>query len=229
MGFPKTGRLGRPTPNVAGAKYGRLTVLNRVENVGTAAAWRCICDCGEYCVATTSSLRHGHKQSCGCFYRDSRTNCRRTHGYARTPTYRIWSAMKSRCYREKDSVYAEYGGRGITVCAEWRESFEAFLRDMGEKPKGATIERRDNDGPYEPANCVWASRLVQSRNRRSTRIVHVDGRDMCLSEACERYGQPRERIKIRLENGWPLMEALTTPALGTGISRARAAKRACSH
>jgi hypothetical protein len=105
------------------------------------------------------------------------------HGYAQTgmkhPLYTIWSAMKDRCHNPNNKQYADYGGRGITVCDRWRNSFPNFLEDMGERPEGLTLERSDNDGNYEPSNCVWETRKKQAENRRNTRST-------CTVPRCDR-------------------------------------------
>lgn len=95
---------------------------------------------------------------------------RETHGYWGTPTYRAWAGMLDRCDRQSRQGYENYGGRGITVCEKWRDSFVAFLKDMGEKPEGLTLDRIDNDGNYGPDNCRWATREVQSRNQRLRKV-----------------------------------------------------------
>lgn len=205
--------------DLSGTRFGRLVALKVAARRKGGIHWECICDCGTQCVVATVGLRHGGTQSCGCLYREVMKTASRTHGLSSSGAYRTWTAMKSRCYRKTDTAYSDYGGRGITVCDEWRGSFEAFFGDMGHKPPGTTIERKDPNGAYTPGNCIWATRKVQSRNRRSLRIVSVDGRDMCLAEAIELYGQTRARVRDRLKNGWDLMRALSTPALATGKPR----------
>ena len=205
--------------NLKGMRFGRLRILERAPSKHGVTRWYCACDCGTLRVISSPGFKNWKTQSCGCLQREATSQAARTHGLSKSPTYKVWCAMKSRCFRKTDTAYADYGGRGITVCPEWAASFEAFLRDMGERPAGMTIERRDATGHYEPGNCVWASRLDQARNRRSLHMVNVDGEEMCLSAACALYGQKRKRVQLRLAGGWDLMEALTTPSLGSGKSR----------
>jgi hypothetical protein len=168
-----------PRPNsvrdLTGQRFGRLLVEKRhPENTKAGKArWRCLCRCGNDTVVVGGSLTSGLTVSCGCFHKDvvavmGRRN--RKHGETvgkRTAEYRIWSGLLARCYNKKVKDYPRYGGRGIGVCERWRNSFEAFLEDMGRRPaRNYTIERVNNDSHYTPQNCKWATMAEQNRNRR---------------------------------------------------------------
>jgi hypothetical protein len=123
--------------------------------------------------------------------------------------YRVWAAMIQRCTNPKDKNYARYGGRGITVCDEWRD-FARFIADMGIRPSLVhSIERKDNDKGYGPDNCRWATRQEQASNRATTIWVTVDGRQVTLTEACKLIGIPYDRVRGRLRLGWTMDDALT--------------------
>lgn len=199
--------------NAIGLRFGRLVVQ---ESAGSAKKqgrlWRCLCDCGKEVVACSSSLRRGNKQSCGCLKRDRTRQANTRHGGCRdgraTREYTTWAGMNQRCYDPKTKAYHRYGGRGITVCDRWRNSFEAFLEDMGKKPAGMSIDRIDNNGNYEPGNCRWATQREQTRNQRTNRWVTVNGETRVLVEWCEMVGLKQKLVLLRLHRGWTPEEAL---------------------
>lgn len=119
--------------------------------------------------------------------------------------------MNRRCLNPRDRCYKNYGGRGITVCERWRNSFEAFYEDMGPRPKGASLDRTDNSKGYEPNNCRWATQAEQSRNKRTNRMITAFAKTMCLSDWAEEVGIPLGTLRYRLASGWPAERALTDP------------------
>lgn len=128
------------------------------------------------------------------------------------PLRKVYDGMRQRCLNPKGRSYARYGGRGISICERWQKSFELFVADMGPRPDGHTLDRIDNDGPYSPENCRWASWRVQGRNRRSNRIIEFRGEKLLLSEWAEKIGITKDAMHMRLANGWPLEHALTRPS-----------------
>ena len=160
--------------DLKGKRFGRLTILKRVENGKWGhTRWLCECDCGNIIEVVGYYLITGHTQSCGCLRKEIVRVRSLKHGHAKpeahTKTYQAWQNMLNRCNNPKAEGYKNWGGRGITVCERWNK-FENFLQDMGEVPEGLTIDRKDNDGNYEPSNCKWATNKEQVRNNRHTKL-----------------------------------------------------------
>jgi len=189
-----------------GDRFGRFTVISG----GTRRyCWICRCDCGTQREITGSNLRAVKSTSCGCLRRER--NNHTTHGATGTLTHKRWRAMRSRCLNPSASNYANYGGRGITICDRWSD-FESFLADMGECPgPEMTIERLHNSRGYEPGNCIWATKLTQARNTSANRLLTHGGEALCVAEWAEKLSINPRTIISRLEKGWSDERALTTP------------------
>ena len=149
--------------DLSGQQFGRLTVLGLAQrHDGKNAYWLCRCSCGNPLIKEVQggTLRNGRTLSCGCLQRETA----RKHGMEGTRIYGVWADMKQRCQNPKHAAFADYGGRGISVCERW-QSFENFFADMSEAPEGLTLDRIDNDGNYEPGNCRWADWSTQNLNK----------------------------------------------------------------
>lgn len=210
--------------DMTGMTFGRLTVIDRdLSKKGGAAHWNCICNCGTMKSISGSSLREGLTQSCGCLCLERIKETVTTHAASRIgqrePTHIIWANMKARCYNTNRSDYHQYGGRGITVCDRWLNSYVNFLEDMGPRPKGLSLDRIDNNKGYSKDNCRWATPTEQNNNKRSNILLSFKGKTQSISAWAKDLGfNPeviRKRIRIR---GWDVERALTTP-LKSNIER----------
>lgn len=174
---PVAKHRGHGLVNRVGQRHGRLTVIGMTRTAAGKIRWVCTCDCGGVASATGNNLKYGNTRSCGCL--KAETNSRRNkeraaHGEADiTVEYKTWTSLRDRCLNPNDRSYPAYGGRGITVCDRWLNGadgvhpFLCFLVDMGRRPSADhSIDRRENDGPYEPSNCRWATRSEQQKNKR---------------------------------------------------------------
>lgn len=198
--------------DMTGQRFGRLAVLGRAPNGrGRQAHWLCRCDCGVELVANGSNLRRENTKSCGCLQSEWAKKNKAIHRMSKTKIYRIWSSMIERCQSPTCPTFEHYGGRGITVCQRWRDSFSAFYQDVGDPPPKYTLERIDNDGHYEPGNVRWATRKEQARNRRGNHLITFNGETKCIAEWAEIYNIPQRRLFARLDAGWDVLSALTKP------------------
>ena len=193
--------------DIIGCKYGRLTVLRRIQNNLKRTSWLCLCECGRETVAQGYYLRTGHTKSCGCLRSIVTTKMKTIHGYRHTAIYRVWASMLRRCDNPKQQNYRLYGQRGISVCTRWK-NFINFLQDMGERPNGMTIDRIDNDGNYEPRNCRWATHKQQSNNSRHNRIVILNGCKQTLQQWIEELKIPRSTVYSRINRGMSYEKAI---------------------
>ena len=207
--------------NLVGMKFGRLTVMDREPPKSKKAKglWVCKCECGNVIKVNTSALKSGNTTSCGCKRKETLRQLRTKHGESDTRLYKVWSSMKNRCYNAKDVEYKNYGGRGITVCDEWKDSFVNFSQWAYENgynkdaPKGqCTIDRIDVNGCYEPENCRWVNWHIQMNNKRNNRILTYNGESHTLAEWCEIVNIPYNCLKSRLNKlHWSVEKTLTTP------------------
>jgi len=157
--------------NLYGRVFGRLTAVQRSHRDSAKRwFWKCVCTCDNFVVIRSDNLTGGNSRSCGCFNSDEVMARSTTHGQSRTVTYYTWRDMKTRCHNKNSAAYPDYGGRGITICDRWA-SFENFLSDMGERPVGLSLDRKDVNGNYEPSNCRWATRTEQNNNTRRTAVI----------------------------------------------------------
>lgn len=158
--------------DLTGMRFGYLTVLSKDESLKykhqTHTTWLCLCDCGNTTIVRGYCLRNGHTQSCGCLGREKRLKSATKHGQSETRLYAIWHAMKQRCFNPNHKNYVDYGGRGIKVCEEWKNDFQAFYdwAMANGYEESLSIDRINNDGNYEPQNCRWVTMKEQCNNRR---------------------------------------------------------------
>lgn len=201
--------------NLIGRTFGRLTVIASAESLHRQRRYLCRCECGVEKPVAASHLIHSRTRSCGCLATEMKRMPGRgvVHGCSNHPEYASFRAMLSRCHNPRDEAFEYYGGRGISVCDRWRRSFEAFLQDMGPRPtvlgRKASLDRRDNDGDYTPANCYWASLHQQARNKRSNHVIEFQNQKLCLAEWAEVTHIKAPTIRRRLRLGWSVERALT--------------------
>lgn len=161
--------------DLSGKRFGRLVVVEKTDQRSDGfVVWKCKCDCGNETFVRSSSLRSGSTQSCGCLNKERVSKAKTIHGQYKSSEYRSWESIKARCYNLKNKQFKDYGGRGITVCDRWKDSFENFFSDMGPKPSSKhSIDRIDVNGNYEPENCKWSTDTEQARNRRKQKDVKL--------------------------------------------------------
>ena len=217
--------MAMPALDLTGQKFGYLTVLRRHGTTNTKtkkATWLCRCDCGNKVVRISQNLRLADKHrpnampNCGCMNGETVRRACDGHGMTETRQWCIWRNMKSRCLNPKDKDWANYGGRGISICETWAASFETFWQDMQDGYEDyLTIERIDVNGPYTKSNCRWATVKEQGRNKRDTRMIDTPLGRMPLAEAAECFGLKYVTLYARYKKGHrgaELFQRAKTPA-----------------
>src|ERR1700721_39578 len=211
-----------------GKRFGRLTVISSNKVPGYGTSWLCQCDCGNQVRVRGFNLKAGNTRSCGKHKRNTPYERSRPR---RGETKISWEAMLDRCFNKNSTKFHAYGERGITVCDRWL-TYKNFLVDMGERPLGTTLDRKDNNGNYEPGNCRWATPKQQANNRRDNIILEAFGRKQTLRQWAEEYGLPVSTFSGRLKNHsveealkLPLYGALSSPEMKAKFYRNRKSNR----
>lgn len=209
-----------------GDRFGKLIVIERSSNDSSGKSmWICKCDCGEITKPIyASNLKYGRTISCGChrnYVLNSLAEKSRTHGMTNTRLYTIWTSMKVRCYNKNCDAYNKYGGRGITICDEWKNDFSAFMKWAYENgySEELTIDRINVNGNYEPDNCRWATYKTQANNTRKNKYLTLDGKTMTMKQWSEYTGIRYGTLYRRLKDGWSVKSALTIPITRRNMSK----------
>lgn len=191
--------------DLTGQKFGRLTVMEPYGvNSSGNQLWKCKCDCGNDYITESYHLRKGLTVSCGCYRKDYPPAYK--HGKHESRLYNIWHGIKQRCCNAKNAAYERYGGRGITLCDEWRDSFETFYNwaIANGYADNLTLDRVDNGSGYSPDNCRWATRKMQQNNMRTNRLITYNGKTQSLKQWAAELGINYRTLHYRLQNGWSI-------------------------
>ena len=203
--------------DLTGQKFGRLTVIKRVENAKDRHAhWLCKCECGNYKIICGRSLQKGVTLSCGCLISEITTKRSTKHGLHNTRIYSIYNDMKKRCYNKNNKSYENYGGRGIKICDEWLNKKNGFINFYNwainnNYKVDLTIDRINVNGNYEPSNCKWATIKEQANNRRSNHLITYNGETHNITQWAGILNISYGALKKRIRNGWDIEKAFNTP------------------
>lgn len=207
--------------DLAGKRFGRLIVIERDENDKYGnLMWLCKCDCGNVVTVRGNHLKHGQTQSCGCLQAEKSKEriieYNYVHGKRGTRIYGSWKSIKDRCLNCNSSAFHNYGGRGITICDEWKNDFQAFYDYVSQLPhfgeKGYTLDRINNDRNYEPGNVKWSTEKEQANNRRTNVLITFNNETHTLQQWSEITGINKNVLSDRMNKlHWSVEKALMTP------------------
>lgn len=190
--------------DIINRRYGRLTAVKQVENdKHNHRQWLCRCECGNEIVVLQNSLTSGRTRSCGCYYKETRRTSARTHGQSKTRLFHIWAEMLERCKNTNRHDYKYYGGKGVTVCEEWKV-FEVFAKWAHESgyAENLSIDRIDSNGDYTPANCRWADWVTQMNNTNRNHFITANGETHTVAEWSRITGISLSTLNYRISGGW---------------------------
>lgn len=195
--------------DLTGQKFGRLTVIKRVENKNKQTYWLCRCECGNEKDVNAGNLKSGNVRSCGCLRHETSTK----HGMRNSRIYEIWRGMKKRCFNKNYKHFNDYGGRGITVCDCWKNDFMSFYNwsMLNGYVDDLSIDRIDNNKGYFPENCRWATIKEQANNTRANRFLTYNGETKTMTKWCEILNMKCTTLFTRLKLGWSVEKAFTIP------------------
>lgn len=203
--------------DLIGEKFNRLIVIEKVGlDKNNQMQWLCECECGNMKIVTSHNLLNGSCKSCGCLNKElvsNRNRMRAIHGDCGTRLYHIWADMKSRCTNQNNPYFYRYGGRGITIYEEWCDSYVMFKEWALQNgyQKDLTLDRKNNDGNYEPSNCRWVNMSIQQNNKSSNKLLTYNGQTKTISEWSNELNIPCGTLYNRLHKGWSVEKTLETP------------------
>lgn len=200
------------TPKLLWKRFNRFSVIAGPRYSGKASEWLCRCDCGTEKWVEGNQIQSGNTKSCGCLKKEVASERFKTHGASGTKLYDTYSRIKARTTNPNNQDFHHYGGRGILMCQEWIDSFEAFAAHLGEPPSPKhSVDRIDNERGYEPGNVRWATQAEQVRNTRRVVRVKVGDEVLCLKDACEKLGLSYKAMIQRTHRGMSVEEAMAKP------------------
>ena len=200
--------------DISNQRFGKLLVVKKAYYQNKKVYWQCLCDCGKITYVHTSNLKCKRIRSCGCLKVEELVNRSTKHNQRHTKLYEVWKTIKQRCLNPKNVSYHNYGGRGITICDDWKNDYFCFYEwsiNNGYK-EGLSIDRINNNGNYEPNNCRWTTRIVQNNNTRANNYITINNETKTLAEWCRHYNISYSLVRQRYKRyNWDIIKALTTP------------------
>lgn len=192
-------------------KFGKLLVLEKAITQNEKVMWKCLCDCGNIVFVKGVNLKNNRTKSCGCIKMEVLLKRNTKHNQRHTKLYEVWKTMKQRCYNPNNKGYKNYGGRGISICDEWKNDFMSFYNWSIENnyKEGLSIDRINVNGNYEPSNCRWTTRVVQQNNTRVNKYFTINNETKSLADWCRIYNVNYRTTYARVEKGLSIIDALT--------------------